>query len=45
MDTRPIKIRLMKAEDFDAVGWQADGRYSDDDEKINVAYYKSGTGE
>jgi hypothetical protein len=25
-----------------AFGWEADGRYSDDDEKINVAYYMIG---
>ena len=35
---------LKKAEeDFrQAFGWEVDGRYSDDDEKIRVAYYRIG---
>ena len=45
IDHISIAIKDLKAaeEDFtQAFGWPADGRYSDDDEKINVVYYLIG---
>ena len=45
IDHVSIAVKDLKAaeENFrQAFGWQADGRYSDDDEKINVAYYMIG---
>jgi methylmalonyl-CoA/ethylmalonyl-CoA epimerase len=45
IDHISIAVKDLKAaeEDFwQAFGWQADGRYSDADEKINVAYFMIG---
>lgn len=38
-----VKDLKLAEEDFrQTFGWDVDGRYSDDDEKINVAYYMIG---
>ncbi len=38
-----VKDLKMAEEDFrQTFGWDVDGRYSDDDEKINVAYFMIG---
>ncbi|MCX5884104.1 MAG: VOC family protein [Deltaproteobacteria bacterium] len=45
IDHISIAVKDLKEaeEDFrQAFGWEVDGRYSDDDEKINVAYYMIG---
>lgn len=45
VDHISIAVRNLKEAEENFIqtfGWEVDGRYSDDDEKINVAYYMIG---